>query len=47
MLIFVNMTNSQSDETSILDKHFLKFFPWILHFDGGFTVTFLRKQKKK
>ena len=53
MLIFMNMMTSQSDERSILDvveilKPFKEiFFPWIYHFDGGFTVTFLRKQTKK
>ena len=51
MPIFMNLMNSQSDETSILDaeilkpfkESFLKFFLWILHFGGG---NFLEKTKK-
>ena len=54
MLIFMKMVYSQSDETSISDvveilkpfKEKKKFFLWILHFGGDFTVTFLRKQQK-
>ena len=50
----MKMVYSQSDETSISDvveilkpfKEKKKFFLWILHFGGDFTVTFLRKQQK-
>ena len=44
------MMYSRSDEKGILDileiKIKIKWFLWILHFGGGITVTFLKKEKK-